>query len=216
MAIQLPAQDWPNLERFRAANAALAAPVAGTPRVVFMGNSITEGWLQDSTSFFHTEPDYVNRGISGQTTPQMLIRFRPDVIELRPDVVVILAGINDIAENTGPLPIEAVAGNLFSMAELAEAHGISVVLSAVLPADDFPWRPGMDPAPKVHALKALLKTYAAERGHVYLDYYNPLVNATGGLNPELAYDGVHPTAEGYRRMQALAEVAIREALEKRR
>ena len=206
------AQDWPNLGRFEAQNLQLGKPKANENRVVFMGNSITEGWLQDSMSFFHTKSNYINRGISGQTTPQMLIRFRPDVIDLAPSVVVILAGINDIAGNTGPSTLEMIVNNLISMVELAQANEIKVVLCSVLPAYDFPWRPGLNPATKVVELNNRLQAYAEKTGIVYLDYFSKMVNAQNGLDENLTYDGVHPNMAGYKVMQPLAEEAIKKAL----
>jgi lysophospholipase L1-like esterase len=205
--------DWANLARYRDANAALGAPAPGEARVVFMGNSITDAWAKSFPTMFPGKP-YVGRGISGQTTPQMLVRFRQDVIALGPKVVVILAGINDIAGNTGPSTQAMIADNLMSMTEIAKANGIRVVLSSVLPAYDFPWRPGIGPAPKVVALNAWMKCYAAQAGAVYLDYYSKMVDARGGLSPEMASDGVHPTEAGYRLMAPLAEAAIQEALRK--
>ena len=203
--------DWANLARYRDANATLGAPAPGETRVVFMGNSITDAWAKSFPTMFPGKP-YVGRGISGQTTPQMLVRFRQDVIALRPKVVVILAGINDIAGNTGPSTQAMIADNLMSMTEIAKANGIRVVLSSVLPAYDFPWRRGIGPAPKVVALNAWMKCYAAQAGVVYLDYYTKMVDARGGLSPEMASDGVHPTEAGYRIMAPLAEAAIQEAL----
>jgi len=203
--------DWPNLARYREANAALGAPAAGENRVVFMGNSITDAWAKSFPTMFPGKP-YVGRGISGQTTPQMLVRFRQDVVALKPKVVVILAGINDIAGNTGPSTQEMIADNLMSMTEIAKANGIRIVLSSVLPAYDFPWRRGMEPAPKVAALNAWIKRYAGQAGVVYLDYYSKMVDARGGLSPEMASDGVHPTEAGYRIMAPLAEAAIQQAL----
>ena len=176
-----------------------------------MGNSITDARAKSFPTMFPGKP-YVGRGISGQTTPQMLVRFRQDVIALKPKVVVILAGINDIAGNTGPSTQAMIADNLMSMTEIAKANGIRVVLSSVLPAYDFPWRRGIEPAPKVVALNAWLKCYAAQAGAVYLDYYSRMVDARGGLSPEMASDGVHPTEAGYRIMAPLAEAAIQEAL----
>ena len=207
------AQDWANLERFKAENAKLQMPATGEKRVVFMGNSITEGWSNLYPAFFKDKP-YINRGISGQTTPQMLIRFRPDVINLKPAVVVILAGANDIAGNTGPSTLEMIADNIYSMAELAKANGIKVVLSSVLPAYDFPWRPGMEPAPKIAALNKMIKAYAMQHGCVYIDYYSAMVDERQGLKAELTYDGVHPNEAGYKIMSPLAEKAIAEALQK--
>jgi lysophospholipase L1-like esterase len=206
------AQDWANLERFRQENAKLPVPAKNEKRVVFMGNSITEGWGNLYPAFFRDKP-YINRGISGQTTPQMLIRFRPDVINLKPAVVVILAGANDIAGNTGPSTLEMIADNIYSMAELAKAHGIKVVLSSVLPAYDFPWRPGLEPAPKIAALNKMIKEYAMQHGCVYLDYYTAMVDERLGLKAELTYDGVHPNEAGYKVMSPLAEKAIAKALQ---
>ena len=206
-------QDWANLGRFSEENAKLPAPSKNEKRVVFMGNSITEGWGNLYPAFFKDKP-YINRGISGQTTPQMLIRFRPDVINLKPAVVVVLAGANDIAGNTGPSTLEMIADNIYSMAELAKANGIKVVLSSVLPAYDFPWRPGMEPAPKIAALNKMIKAYAMQHGCVYLDYYSAMVDERQGLKAELTYDGVHPNEAGYKVMSPLAEKAIAEALQK--
>lgn len=208
------AQDWANLNEFREANAQLPSPSEGENRVVFMGNSITIGWLGTMPEFFKGKP-YVNRGISGQTTPQMLLRFRQDVIALQPRVVVLLAGTNDIAGNTGPATLEMIMDNIKSMSELAESNGIAVVLCSVLPAYSYPWRPGLRPMEQIPALNALLKAYAEESGHVYLDYFTALANERNGMDEDLAHDGVHPTKKGYEVMAPLAEAAIREALETR-
>ncbi|SMP24176.1 Lysophospholipase L1 [Muriicola jejuensis] len=205
------AQDWAQLEKFRSANQTLKETMKEEGRVVFFGNSITIGWLHTMPSFFEGKP-YVNRGIGGQTTPQMLVRFRQDVIDLHPQVVVILAGTNDIAGNIGPMTLEETLGNLISMTELARANGIAVVLSSVLPASDYPWRPGLRPDLKIPQLNAMIREYAKEAGVVYLDYFSAMVNEEQGLDPELARDGVHPTAKGYEVMAPLAESAIREAL----
>jgi acyl-CoA thioesterase I len=205
--------DWANLGRYRDANAQLGAPAAGENRVVFMGNSITDAWARRFGTDFPGKP-YVGRGISGQTTPQMLVRFRQDVVALRPKVVVILAGINDIAGNTGPSTQAMIADNIMGMTEIAKANGIRVVLSSVLPAYDFPWRRGVEPAPKVVALNAWIKQYAQQAGAVYLDYHSKMADARGGLSAEMANDGVHPTAAGYQLMAPLAEAAIQEALRK--
>jgi len=208
------AQDWANLERFREDNAKLGLPASGEKRVVFMGNSITEGWGNIYPAFFKGKP-YINRGISGQTTPQMLIRFRPDVINLKPAVVVILAGVNDIAGNTGPSTLEMIADNLYSMAELAKANGIKVVLCSVIPAFDFPWKPGQEPAEKIFKLNEMIKKYADKNKIVYLDYYSAMVDGRKGLQEKLTYDGVHPNEEGYKVMSPLAEAAIAKALKKK-
>ncbi len=199
--------DWPNLNRFAEANASVDMNNIPADRVVFMGNSITEGWLNQKESFFYTKP-YINRGISGQTTPQMLIRFNQDVIDLKPAAVVILAGINDIAGNTGPSTIEMIADNIESMAHLANANGIKVIISSVLPADDFPWRPGLEPAPKVKALNTLLSSFALDHGFAYLNYYDSMSTSDGAMIDHLTNDGVHVTPEGYVLMQTLAQSAI--------
>ena len=204
-------KDWPNLVKFQKDNAALAAPEANEDRVVFMGNSITIGWLNARPEFFQDKP-WINRGISGQTTPQMLIRFRQDVVDLQPKVVVILAGINDIAGNTGPSTLEMVVDNIKSMAEIAHSNGIKVVLSSTLPAYDFPWSEGMEPAPKVKKLNGMLKAYAEAKNHIYLDYYSAMVDERGGLPKKYASDEVHPTKAGYAVMEPLVETAIAEAL----
>jgi len=207
-------QDWANLERFKNENSALPSPLKGEKRVVFMGNSITEGWGNLSPDFFKGKP-YINRGISGQTTPQMLIRFRPDVINLKPAVVVILAGTNDIAGNTGPSTLEMIADNIFSMAEIAKANGIKVVISSVIPAFDYPWKPGLEPAKKIVALNEMLKAYALKNGLVYLDYFSAMADNRHGLKAELTYDGVHPNEAGYKVMEPLAEKAIGIALKQK-
>ena len=201
--------DWPWLGRFKEADLELGPPKPGEDRVVFMGDSITQGWHLDDS--FPGKP-YVNRGISGQTSPQMLLRFRQDVINLKPKVVIILAGTNDVAENTGPMTPEETEGNLMSMAELATANGIRVVLCSVLPSVDFPWHRGMEPAPKIVALNAWIKNYAAEEGYVYVDYYSAMKDAQGGLPANLSHDGVHPLPAGYAIMAPLAEAGIEKAL----
>lgn len=208
------AQDWPNLERFREENAQLQEPDSSIYRVVFMGNSITEGWIKSRPEFFEGK-NYVNRGISGQTTPQMLLRFRQDVIDLKPSVVVILAGINDIAGNTGPSTIDMIMDNIVSMTQLAKANHIKVVLCSVLPAKDFPWRPGKEPAEKVVKLNGLLRAYAEENHFVYVDYFSAMADDANGMKEGLAYDGVHPTAKGYSIMEPLVEQGIAEALEQK-
>lgn len=201
--------DFGGLAHFKEANAMLAAPKPGEDRVVFMGDSITQGWKLDES--FPGKP-YINRGIGGQTSPQIVVRFRQDVIDLKPKVVVILAGINDIAGNTGPMTLEQTEGNIASMAELARANGIRVVLCSVLPAFDFPWAPGLTPAPKVVEVNAWMKQYAAEHGDVYVDYYSAMKDERGGLPPMLSKDGVHPLPAGYAIMTPLAEVGIEKAL----
>jgi lysophospholipase L1-like esterase len=201
------AQDWANLTRFKQENSELKSSGKVKDRIVFMGNSITEGWSSIRPNFFANN-SFVNRGISGQTTPQMLLRFRQDVINLKPSAVVILAGINDIAGNTGPMSIEVIAENIFSMAELARAHNIEVVLCSVLPAADFSWRPGLEPADKVIKLNKLISRYAKEQNLIYVDYYNSMVNDSKGLKETLGNDGVHPNARGYEIMESLLETAL--------
>jgi lysophospholipase L1-like esterase len=204
-------KDWAFIKRFEDDNQKLGTPAPGEKRVVFMGNSITEGWINTDPAFFKDRP-YIDRGIGGQTTPQMLVRFREDVINLKPAVVVILAGINDIAENTGPSKIENVAGNIFSMAELAKAAGIKVVLSSVLPAASFSWHPGLDPRPAVTKLNEMLKDYAQKNKLGYIDYYSAMVNDEGGLKKEWGNDSVHPNLIGYKIMEPIAEKEIAKAL----
>jgi lysophospholipase L1-like esterase len=203
--------DWPNLAKYRDSDAVLAAPKPGENRVVFMGNSITEGWKKYWALEFPGKP-YVNRGISGQTTPQMLVRFRQDVIALRPKAVVILAGTNDIAGNTGPSTLEMIEDNLAGMADLARVNGIRVVLCSVLPVYDYPWRPGLQPAPKIVALNAWMKHYADSTGSVYVDYHSAMRDDRQGMRTELASDGVHPNEEGYKIMVPLVEAGIASAL----
>jgi lysophospholipase L1-like esterase len=206
--------DWANLARYATENKTLGTPAKGEKRVVFMGNSITEGWKMTDPAFFTGRP-YIDRGISGQTTPQMLIRFRPDVIELKPAVVVILAGINDIAENNGPITLEAVLGNIISMVQLAKANHIKVVMCSVLPANRFPWRPSILPADKVIALNKMLKDYATQNSIVYVNYYNAMADEEKGLPKKYAEDGVHPTLAGYKIMEGLVEEGIQKAMKKK-
>lgn len=206
--------DWASLARYRDANTTLGDPLPGEQRVVFLGNSITEAWAEHFTSMFPGKA-YIGRGISGQTTPQMLVRFRQDVIALKPAVVVILGGTNDIAGNTGPSTLEMIEDNLASMTELAQANGIKVVLSSVLPVSDYPWKPGLQPAPKIVQLNAWIRAYATRKGAVYLDYFSALADENAGMRREFSEDGVHPNVAGYRVMAPLAEEAIQQALEKK-
>jgi lysophospholipase L1-like esterase len=215
--LQARYNDFANLARYRDANSKLAPPTKDEQRVVFMGDSITDSWKLNE--YFPDKP-YINRGISGQTTSQMLLRFRPDVIDLKPRVVVILAGTNDIAGNTGPISIEAIEGNIASMAELAHANGIKVVLSSILPVSDYnkdkSGRPVIrtiqrQPA-QILELNRWLKNFAAERGFVYLDYFTATVDDKGFFREDIANDGLHPNAKGYEIMKPLAENAINLAL----
>lgn len=201
--------DWPNLRRYGDANAQLKPD---ENRVVFMGNSITDAWINVSPAFFKSHPNYLDRGISGQTTPQMLIRFRQDVIDLHPKVVLILAGINDIAGNTGPSSLEMIENNLASMAQLANANRIKVILCSVLPAYAIPWRQGVEPAQKIIDLNKWIKEFAAKNKFIYLDYYSAMVDERKGLPANYSKDGVHPTAEGYAVMEPLAAKAISRAI----
>lgn len=218
MRNDLRLRDWANMARYRDANAALAAPGASEARVVFMGDSITDNWQQPRFNGFFPGKPYVDRGISGQTTPQMLLRFRPDVINLKPKVVVILAGTNDIAGNTGPMTDDEIEGNLQSMAELAKANGIKVVLSSITPtsayhvaANGIP-QTTTRPMTRIKAVNEWMKKYAASNGHVYLDYFSAMVDATGLMKTELTGDDLHPNADGYAIMAPLAQAAIEKAL----
>ncbi len=203
-----PEMDWARLNRYQADNLALGKePAAG--RVVFYGDSITDAWGRGEGhgSFFPGKP-YVNRGISGQTTPQMVVRFRQDVINLHPAAVVILAGTNDIAGNTGPETLEQIEDNFKSMADLAKANGIRIIVASILPAADYPWKPGLKPALKIQALNNWLAGYCVNHGITYLDYYTAMADDNGGMKPGLSSDGVHPTPAGYAIMGPLAQAAI--------
>lgn len=210
-ASKINAQDWPNLEKYQTANAELAAPTDGENRVVFMGNSITEMWKDANPDFFEENP-YVNRGIGGQTTPQMLLRFRQDVIDLHPKAVVILAGTNDIAGNTGPMTLEQIHDNILSMVELAKANGIKPIVCSVLPAFDYPWRPGLQPNIKIPKLNNMLKAMAESQGVMYLDYFSEMADDRNGLPSALTTDEVHVTKEGYSIMERMVKNAIEQTL----
>nr|WP_315146672.1 SGNH/GDSL hydrolase family protein [uncultured Flavobacterium sp.] len=210
----LQAQDWANLNKYQNDNASLKPVESGQKRIVFMGDSITEFWSVLSPDFFIGKP-YINRGISGQTTPQMLIRFRADVIALNPSIVIIMAGTNDIAGNTGPSTLEMITDNIFSMAELAKAHQIKVILCSVLPAYDFPWKLGSFPAEKMVTLNKMIQQYADANDILYLDYYSSMVNEQKGLNVAFSGDGVHPNKTGYEVMGPLVEKGIEKVLEKK-
>ena len=204
--------DFGGLQRFREADLALSAPKSGENRVVFMGDSITEGWhFTGIDGFFNGKP-YINRGISGQTTPQMLVRFQQDVIDLHPKVVVLFAGTNDIAGNTGPMTPEQTEDNLSMMSELASAHGIRVVLCSILPAKDYKWHPGLEPAGKIVAINNWLREYAARKGFVFVDFHSAMKDDQNGLPEKLSKDGVHPLREGYEIMTPLVEAGIAKAL----
>ena len=210
--MQRQLQDWAQLNRYREANNKVAPLAKDENRVVFMGDSITDGWK--IAEYFPNKP-YINRGISGQTTPQMLIRFRPDVIAHKPKVVVILAGTNDIAGNTGPMMLDMIEDNYASMTELAKANGIQVVFASVLPVHDYNAQRKMTdrrPPEKILKLNEWLKDYCAKNGHTYLDYFSKMVDDKGFMKAELANDGLHPNPEGYKVMAPLAEAAIAASL----
>jgi len=202
-------KDWANLARYEKANRELSP---GSVETVFMGDSITEGWHGQTPAFFST--GRVSRGISGQTTPQMLVRFRQDVIDLQPKAVHIMAGTNDIAGNTGPMTLEQTQANLKRMTEQAQAQGIAVILAAVPPASSFPWRPGLETSSKIEALNRWIGDYAKRVGAVYVDYSQVLGDGRGGMRAELASDGVHPNAQAYELMRPQAEAALRQALKR--
>ena len=208
------AQDWANLDRYKAENVALLLEKSDKNRIVFMGNSITESWKSMRPEYF-LNSSYINRGISGQTTPQMLVRFRSDVVALKPKIVVILAGTNDIAGNTGKSTITMIADNIKSMVEIAQANDIKVVLSSVHPVYDYPWKKGLQPAEKIIKLNRILKAYASTKKVVFLDYFQAMVDSKNGLKDDFTYDGVHPNVEGYKVMEVLAEKAIAKALSKK-
>ncbi|TMU56343.1 SGNH/GDSL hydrolase family protein [Flagellimonas algicola] len=205
------AQDWPNLAKYQDANQKLLTAPMDENRVVFMGNSITEGWTNGMPSFFENT-SYINRGISGQTTSQMLLRFRQDVIDLNPKVVLILAGTNDIAGNTGPMTLEQIRDNIQSMVELAQVSNITPVICSALPAFDYPWKPKMNPNIKIPQLNNMLQRLARDKNIFYLDYFSAMSDSRNGLPKELADDGVHPTSAGYKIMAELANKTIQMAL----
>jgi lysophospholipase L1-like esterase len=214
-AMQAKLADWPGLGRYKADNAALAPAAAGEQRVVFYGDSITDGWgRHPNTGKFFPGKTYVNRGISGQTTPQMVVRFRQDVIDLHPAAVLILAGTNDVAGNTGPMTPEMTEDNFKSMVELAKASGIRVIVASITPVADYPWKRGQEPAPKIKALNDWLRGYCVNHSVTYLDYYSAMVGEDGGMKPGISFDGVHPNAQGYAIMGPLAQAAIDKTLGK--
>jgi len=215
-------RDWPELSRYREANAALVAPSKVQKRVVFLGDSITDFWSRPASGGFFPGKAYINRGVDGQTSPQMLIRFKADVIALQPKVIVILAGTNDIAGNTGPTTLEQIADNLSSMADLARAHGVQVVLASVLPVSDYGHRADgrnliqteRRPPDRIVKLNSWIRRYASENGYIYLDYFSVMADQSGMLRRDLSEDGLHPNARGYAVMAPLAEQAIKRALKK--
>ncbi|MDX1760977.1 MAG: SGNH/GDSL hydrolase family protein [Christiangramia sp.] len=207
---ELMEQDLANLKKYRLANEKLIEN-RDFPKVVFMGNSITEGWSNTHPEFFDSH-DFLGRGISGQTTPQMLIRFIPDVVDLRPEAVVILAGTNDIAGNTGYSSNKMITDNIKAMAQLADKNGIEVILASILPVYSYPWRPEIEPVQKIAEINAWLKDFAENNQHTYLDFYSEMADPNKGLPKEYADDGVHPTDRGYRVMEPLVLEAISRAL----
>ncbi len=206
------AQDWANLNKYKKQNTEVKDPESGEKRVIYMGDSITDFWINYDSIFFARNAFY-DRGISGQTTGQMLLRFRQDVISLKPKIVVILAGINDIAENNGPAKLEDIFGNIVSMVQLAKANHIKVVLSSLLPAASLSWRPQINPVQKVRELNSMIKDYADKNDIIYLDYFSAMVDNKNGLKAELGNDDVHPNLAGYKVMELLAKQAIVKALE---
>ena len=203
--------DWANFTKYKDANSVDKTLSSNMRQVIFMGNSITQGWYTMDSAFFKSN-HYLGRGISGQTTSQMLVRFRKDVLDLSPKAVVILAGTNDIAGNTGDIELQNIAGNLFSMAELAKAHGIKVFLCSVLPAYDYPWSRGKEPYKKIPQLNQLIENYAKANNVTYVDFYTKMVDQRGGLSSNLAKDGVHPTMQGYKIMEDIILNALKKSL----
>ncbi|MTB50037.1 GDSL-type esterase/lipase family protein [Lewinella sp. W8] len=204
--------DFAQLARYRAANEALPPPEPGEQRVVFLGNSITEGWVRTDAAFFD-DHNFVGRGISGQTSPQLLLRFRQDVLDLRPRAVVIHIGTNDVAENTGPYDPEFTLGNIRSMVDIARANGIKVILAAVLPATKFSWRPALgDRSNMIIELNQSIAAFARSENIPFVDYHAALTNDAGGMDVELAEDGVHPTAAGYAIMKTIVVPVIERTL----
>ena len=204
-------QDWPNLKKYRAANEQIVLS-QNFPEVVFMGNSITEGWVNHNPSFFE-EHKFAGRGIGGQTTPQMLTRFTPDVVDLQPKAVVILAGTNDIAGNTGFSSVKMIKDNLRMMTEIAQQNNIRVILSSILPVFDYPWRPALKPVDKIAEINSWMMDLAENNDLVYVDYFNSMVDEKGGLKKEFSGDGVHPNAKGYSIMEPLVLKAVSKALD---
>ena len=207
MGTKLQMHDWPFLKKYQKENNNLPVLESGQKRVVFMGDSITEFWPDLYPEFFVGKP-YINRGISGQTSPQILIRFRADVIDLKPSIAVLLAGANDIAGNTGPSTLEMILNNIISMAEIAKANQIDIILCSVLPAYDFPWKTGSFPAEKIETFNTMLKKYADANEILYLDYYSAMVDERKGLKSIYTDDGVHPNKSGYEIMGTIVDKAI--------
>ncbi len=212
MLVSAQSPDWIHLGRYEAANKELQAQPNNGDRVIFLGNSITEGWVYLHPDFFKAHPNFHGRGISGETTSQFLSRFRDDVINNKPALVIINGGTNDIAGNTGPYNAELTFGNIVSMAELAKANGIKVILTSVLPVDVYPWSPSVENVPdKIKTLNDRIKNYAAKNKLIYVDYYTPMATETLALNPAYSNDGVHPTPAGYDVMEEIILKAIKKA-----
>ena len=201
------AQDWANLNKYKNKNALLIPSVSEEKRIVFFGDSIILGWEINDPEFF-TNKKYINRGINGQTTSQMVIRFRQDVVELKPDMAIVLAGTNDIAENTGPTTLETILENLISMCELAKENNIEVILCSILPAFDYPWRKEMQPAEKIEALNTMILQYATANDIAYVNYYSAMADEQKGLKSIYSNDGVHPNKDGYLIMKSIIESTI--------
>lgn len=209
--IMIAQQDWPNFTKYKEDNLKLGLPKPGENRIVFMGNSITECWSLIDTAFFK-ENSFINRGIGGQTTPQMLVRFRADVVQLKTNVVVILAGTNDIAGNTGPSTLEMIEDNLASMVEIAISNNIKVVMCSVLPVYDYPWSPGLQPAQKIVDLNKWIKSYSEKKEVAYADFFTPMADEKNGLKKVYSEDGVHPNLAGYKVMNPIVQKAIENVL----
>lgn len=207
---ELMEQDWANLKKYKAENEKIIEN-KNYPEVVFMGNSITEGWVNAQPEFFKNN-NYTGRGIGGQTTPQMLIRFMPDVVKINPKAVVILAGTNDIAGNTGLSSVEMITNNIRAMAQIAKANNIKVILASILPVYDYPWRPGLEPVQKIAEINTWLKNYAQKNRHTYLDLFTPLKDEKEGLPKKYSADGVHPNLAGYEVMAPLTKKAVETTL----
>lgn len=201
-------KQWAQYNKYAVANKSLKK----LPDVVFMGNSITENWASMMPEFFANN-NYVGRGISGQTTEQMLARFRQDVVSLKPKIVVILAGINDIAQNNGPISNESILNNIISMCDIAKANNIQPVLCSILPCDYFVWRKDLKPAPIVVSLNGMIKDYAMSQGYKYVDYYSEMATENGALNPLYTNDRCHPTSDGYDIMISIVQKVLLPILE---
>ncbi len=204
------AQDWPNLKRFRVDNEKLKQDNTKIA-AVFMGDSITDFWINSSSDFF-SQNNYIDRGISGQTSPQMLLRFRADVLDLKPKAVLILCGTNDLAGNTGPSTLQMTENNIMDMAQLAKANKIKVLLCSITPSNKFGWKPELKPADDIIALNKWIAAYAKENHFTFVDYYSALVNTEKGMQAAYSKDGVHPTKEGYTVMEGVVQPILKKML----